>query len=183
MRFISTKLDGVHIVELDRLTDERGFFARVWCPHEFAEHGLNSRVAQSNIGYSERRGTLRGMHYQIAPHEEAKLVRCTRGAVYDVALDLRLDSGTYLEWFGVELTADNARMLYVPPGCAHGYLTLTDGTELFYQTSEFYEPSAARGVRYDDPAFAIEWPIEVLVVSEQDRGWPLVDSMEGKGQR
>lgn len=181
MRFTSTNLEGVHIVELDRLTDDRGFFARVWCPREFEQQGLNPHVAQSNIGYSERRGTLRGMHYQIAPHEEAKLVRCTRGAVYDVAVDLRPESPTYLEWFGVELNANNARMLYVPPGCAHGYLTLADGTELFYQTSEFYERAAARGVRYDDPAFGIDWPVEIRVISEQDRSWPLMDELEGKG--
>jgi dTDP-4-dehydrorhamnose 3,5-epimerase len=181
MRFTPTTVDDVHIVDIDRIRDERGFFARAWCTNEFGQQGLNARIAQANIGYSERRGTLRGMHFQVPPHEEAKLVRCTRGAVFDVVVDLRRDSETYLQWVGVELTADNARMLYVPPGCAHGYLTLTDGTELFYQTSEFYERAAARGVRYDDPAFGIDWPVEIRVISEQDRSWPLIEELEGKG--
>jgi dTDP-4-dehydrorhamnose 3,5-epimerase len=181
MRFTPTSVEDVHLVDVDRITDERGFFARAWCTREFEQQGLNGRIAQANIGFSERRGTLRGMHFQLPPHAEAKLVRCTRGVVYDVAVDLRPDSTTYLRWFGVQLSADNARMLYVPPGCAHGYLTLTDGTELFYQTSEFYEPAAARGVRYDDPAFGIDWPTEVRVISEQDRNWPLVAQDGGKG--
>jgi dTDP-4-dehydrorhamnose 3,5-epimerase len=172
MRFTETKVAGAWLVEPELLADERGFFARTWCAEEFADHGLNPRLAQANISFNHRRGTLRGMHYQAEPHAEAKLVRCTQGAIFDVAVDLRPDSPTHRAWYGVELSADNRAMLYVPEGCAHGFLTLTDATEVAYQMSAPYAPGAGRGVRFDDPAFGIEWPGEVLVINERDRGYP-----------
>jgi dTDP-4-dehydrorhamnose 3,5-epimerase len=150
------------------MDDERGFFARTWCRQEFEAHGLNSRLAQSSISFNKRRGTLRGMHYQSAPDEEAKLVRCTMGAIYDVTIDLRRDSPTFKQWVGLELTAENRRMLYIPEGFAHGLQTLTDDTEVFYQISERYAPESARGVRWNDPAFAIDWPVSVTIISERD---------------
>jgi dTDP-4-dehydrorhamnose 3,5-epimerase len=179
LRFTETPILGVWVADVDRIEDERGFFGRMWCQREFAEHGLNSEMVQANVGYSKRRGTLRGLHYQAAPHEEAKFIKCTQGAIFDVAVDLRSDSSTFREWFGTELTDRNRTMLYVAEGCAHGYIALTEDAEIFYLTSEFFVPSAARGVRFDDPAFAIEWPIEVEVISEQDGSWPL---LEGKSQ-
>jgi dTDP-4-dehydrorhamnose 3,5-epimerase len=169
MIFIETGIEGVCVVEPERHVDERGFFARTWDPEEFAAHGLNPRVAQCSISFNAGRGTLRGLHYQSAPHEEAKLVRCTAGALFDVALDLRAHSPTFLSWFGATLSGDNGRALYVPEGCAHGFLTLADATEVHYQISAPHAPDAARGVRWDDPAFAIEWPGEVKVISERDR--------------
>lgn len=171
MIFSETKLDGAYILDLEKYEDERGFFARAFCQEEFEEHDLNPVVAQTNISLSKHKGTLRGMHYQVAPHQEAKLVRCTAGALYDVIIDLRPDSSTYTEWVGVELTRENHRMLYVPEGFAHGFITLADDTEVTYQVSEFYAPGAERGVRYDDPAFDIEWPIPVEVISEKDKHW------------
>jgi dTDP-4-dehydrorhamnose 3,5-epimerase len=177
MRFLPTAIEGVVVIEPQKLADSRGFFARAWCHEEFARHGLSAVVAQANIGFSPRRGTLRGLHYQAAPHEEAKLVRCTRGEIYDVAVDLRPGSPTFLGWIGLRLSADSHRMLYVPEGCAHGYLTLTDDAELSYQASQPYVSEAARGLRYDDPALGIEWPIEVRVLSEQDGSWPLVNEL------
>jgi dTDP-4-dehydrorhamnose 3,5-epimerase len=173
MRFAETELPGAFVIDLERREDERGFFARAWCERELAEHGLDTRVSQCNLAFNERRGTLRGLHYQVAPHAEVKLVRCTRGAVYDVIVDLRPESATYTRWIGVELTEDNRRMLYVPEGFAHGYLTLADATETFYQVSVPYTPDAERGARWDDPAFGIEWPqTEGLVMSDKDRSWP-----------
>jgi dTDP-4-dehydrorhamnose 3,5-epimerase len=172
MDFLETRLAGACVIALKRFEDHRGFFARAFCRDELAAHGLNPNIAQLNIGYSHKRGTLRGLHFQIAPHEEAKLVRCTRGAVFDVIVDLRPNSPTYGQWFGVELTAHNALMLYAPEGFAHGYETLSDDTEAYYLTSAPYAPSAARGIRYDDPAFAIDWPIPVAVISDVDRTWP-----------
>lgn len=172
MRFEATKIPGVVVVEPDRVEDERGFFARVWCRRDFAEHGLRPELAQCSISWNRRSGTLRGMHFQAAPHAEAKLVRVTRGAVFDVAVDLRPDSPTFRRWFGCELSESNRRMLYVPEGLAHGFLTLAEGTEVFYQISEFHHPEAARGVRFDDPAFAIEWPARPVVISERDRSYP-----------
>ncbi len=148
---------------------------RAWCTREFAEHGIAFTPVQANMGFSVRKGTVRGMHFQEAPAIEAKLVRCTKGSMFDVALDLRPESPTYGKWYGTELSAENGRMLYVPEGCAHGYQTVEEGTEMFYMTSEFYTPSAVRGVRFDDPAFDIRWPSAVTVVSEQDRRWPLVE--------
>jgi dTDP-4-dehydrorhamnose 3,5-epimerase len=172
MRFIQTVLKGAYLVEIERRADGRGFFGRGWCKKEFEIQGLNPNLAQANIGFSQKTGTLRGMHYQAVPYQEAKLVRCTMGAIYDVVLDLRHASLTYLKWFGVELTAHNRRMVYVPEGCAHGYQTLTDDTEVFYQTSQFYAPAHVRGVRYDDPVFRISWPIAVRAISDADRDWP-----------
>lgn len=172
MIFSPTELNGACRVELKRIEDARGFFARAWCRQEFTEHGLNPDLKQMNVAFSHRRGTLRGMHFQESPHAEAKLVRCTRGALYDVIIDLRPASPTFRRWLGVELTADNRQMLYVPEGCAHGYQTLADETEMYYQTTEFYAPRAARGVRYNDPAFAVKWPLPVAVISEADQQWP-----------
>lgn len=170
--FSETTVTGVFLVGFQTMPDQRGFFARSWCQQEWDRAGLNPRLAQCNVSFNLRRGTLRGMHYQAAPHAEAKLVRCTRGAIYDVAVDLRPDSPTFLRWAAAELTADNRRALYIPEGCAHGFLTLEDNTEVFYQMSEFYHPEAARGVRWNDPAFGIEWPAEVKVISERDRSYP-----------
>ena len=175
MLFIQTPVNGVFLVEPERISDERGFFARTWCGEEFQAHGLNPTLAQCSLSFSRRRGTLRGLHYQAAPHGEAKLVRCTRGAIFDVAVDLRPGSPTYLAWYGAELSGDNRVMLYVPEGCAHGQLTLADDTEVFYQMSAPYVPTAARGVRFDDPALGIAWPGEVLVVNQRDRTYPDVD--------
>jgi dTDP-4-dehydrorhamnose 3,5-epimerase len=173
MIFTETKLKGAFIVELERLEDDRGFFARAWCKKEFEKHDLNSRLAQSNISFNRKKHTLRGMHYQVQPREEAKLVRCTRGAIYDVIIDLRPESTTYLQWIAEELTADNHRMLYVPEGFAHGYLSLAKNTEIFYQVSEFYSPEFECGVRWNDPSFSIDWPeIHNLVISEKDMKWP-----------
>jgi dTDP-4-dehydrorhamnose 3,5-epimerase len=175
MNFSETRLAGVYHIESVPVSDERGFLARSFCEREFQERGLDARVAQCSISYNKVRGTLRGMHYQEAPHAEAKLIRCVRGAVYDVAIDLRPDSPTFLQWIGVELRASPGalgRMLYIPEGCAHGFQTLEDDTELQYQISEFYTPAAGRGVRWNDPAIGVEWPEPVRVISEKDRGYP-----------
>jgi dTDP-4-dehydrorhamnose 3,5-epimerase len=166
------KLAGAFVIRVERRVDERGFFARSWCQREFDEHGLNPRIVQCNVSFSEKRGTLRGMHFQAKPKEEAKLVRCTAGTVYDVVIDLRPDSRTFCEWVAVELSACNHLMLYVPEGFAHGFQTLEDGTEVFYQMSEYYHPELARGVRWNDPAFGIRWPIADPVLSDRDRGYP-----------
>lgn len=178
MIFRETAIGGVWVVEPERFADERGFFARTWDTREFADHGLNGRLVQCSVSFNVRRGTLRGLHYQAAPHEEAKLVRCTSGAVYDVAVDLRAGSETLGRWVGVELSPQNRLALYVPEGCAHGFLTLADGSEVAYQMSEFHFPDASRGVRYDDPAFAINWPGDVLVVNERDRSYPDFTAVE-----
>ena len=172
MRFTETRVAGAFLIEPEPIADERGFFARTWCREEFADHGLTPELAQANISFNHRKGTLRGLHYQAAPHAEAKLVRVTRGTIWDLALDLRRDSPTYLAWFGAELSDANRHMLYVPEGCAHGFLTLTDDAEVAYQMSAPYAPEAARGVRFDDPAFGIEWPGEVVVINERDRTYP-----------
>jgi len=173
MIFKETELKGAFIVEMELIRDNRGFFARAWCQKEFEAHGLISGFVQNNITFSPKKGTLRGLHYQIAPHEEPKLVRCTRGAIYDVIVDLRPESPTYKQWLGVELTAENHKMIYIPGGFAHGYQILTDDTEVFYQVGEFYAPEYERGFRWDDAAFAIEWPINhPLILSEKDRHWP-----------
>jgi dTDP-4-dehydrorhamnose 3,5-epimerase len=171
MRFYETNLRGAFVIELERLQDERGFFARSWCQREFQNHGLNSNVVQCNISYNKERGTVRGMHYQVAPYGEAKLVRCTRGAIYDVIIDLRPDSDTYLSWFDIALTDENRKMLYIPEQFAHGFQTLVDEVEVFYQMSEFYAPECARGFRWDDPTFAIHWPIPVSVISPKDKSY------------
>ena len=172
MRFTETRVRGAYVLEPEPIRDERGFFGRLWCARELEAHGLNAEIRQTNIGFSDRRGTLRGLHLQRAPHAEVKLVRCTRGAVFDVVVDLRTGSPSFRRWAGIELTADNHRALYVPEGCATGYLTLTDSAEIYYHTSAFYAPAAATGVRFDDPAFGIEWPEAVRVISTADRGWP-----------
>jgi dTDP-4-dehydrorhamnose 3,5-epimerase len=169
MIFTELKLRGVFEIRLELTSDERGFFARTWCQREFEAHGLDPRLVQCSLSFNRRKGTLRGIHYQIAPYEETKLVRCTRGAMYDVVVDLRPQSPTFKDWIGVVLTAENRKMVYVPKGCAHGFLTLEDETEVFYQMSEFYNAESARGVRWDDPAFHIAWPEQVQVISERDR--------------
>ena len=172
MLFHETNLPGVFEIHLESHPDDRGFFARTWCQKEFEDHGLNPRLVQCSISFNLRRGTLRGMHLQTAPHAEAKLVRCTRGAIYDVILDLRPSSPAYRKWFAIVLTSENRNMAYVPEGCAHGFLTLEDQTEVFYQMSEFYDEESARGVRWNDPAFRITWPEEVQIVSQKDRAYP-----------
>ena len=175
MIFYETNLPGVFIVEPELLHDDRGFFACAWLASEFEQQGLNAAMTQCNISFNGRRGTVRGMHLQRKPHEEAKLIRCTRGSIYDVAIDMRPDSATRYQWVGAELTADNHRMLYIPEGFAHGYQTLTDDSELFYQISEYYHPESATGVRWDDPAFGIQWPLPVSVIAERDATYPLVE--------
>ncbi|MBI5740596.1 MAG: dTDP-4-dehydrorhamnose 3,5-epimerase [Nitrospirae bacterium] len=172
MLFTETKLKGAYIIEPERLEDERGFFARTWCWKEFEMHGLVTTPAQCSISFNKERGTLRGMHYQAAPNAETKLIRCTRGSVYDVIVDLRPASATFRQWLPVVLSGENRTMLYVPEGFAHGFLTLEDDTEVFYQMSEFYHPERARGVRWNDPALSVEWPAEVKVMSERDRHYP-----------
>ena len=176
MRFMETGIVGAKVIDPSPHEDERGRFMRAWCAREFAEHGIDFVPVQANMGFSVRKGTIRGMHFQEAPALEAKLVRCTRGAIFDVVLDLRPESPSYGKWYGVELSAENGRMLYVPEHCAHGYQTLEECTEMYYMTSAFYTPSAVRGVRFDDPAFGIQWPLAATVVSEQDRNWPLVEA-------
>jgi dTDP-4-dehydrorhamnose 3,5-epimerase len=172
MKFVETALKGVFEIEVEPKSDERGFFARVWCQSEFEKNELNPKVAQCSVSFNHRRGTLRGIHYQAAPHSEAKLVRCIRGAVYDVAVDLRRDSPTFKRWVSVILSADNRKALYIPEGCGHGFLTLEDNTEVLYQMSEFYVPEAGRGVRWNDAAFDVRWPDEVRVICERDRTYP-----------
>ncbi len=172
MIFTETKLKGAFIIEPEKLEDERGFFARTWCQREFLTRRLNGRLVQCNVSFNKQRGTLRGMHYQAPPHEEAKLVRCTRGSIYDVIIDLRPASSTFKQWVAVELTADNRRMIYIPEGIANGFQTLEDNSEVFYQMSEFYAPESARGVRWNDPAFAIQWPEAQRIISQRDQNYP-----------
>jgi dTDP-4-dehydrorhamnose 3,5-epimerase len=172
MIFKETMLGGAFVIDLERREDERGFFARSFCRREFEVHGIDPHIAQCNVSFNAKAGTLRGMHWQAPPFEEAKLVRCTRGAAYDVIIDLRSDSKTYKEWVGVALTAENRTMLYVPQGFAHGFVTRCDHTEIFYQMSQFYVPEAARGARYDDPAFHIRWPEKIREISDRDRKYP-----------
>src|ERR1700722_2665984 len=169
MTFHETRLPGAFEIHPEPKPDERGFFARTWCQKEFASRGLNSKVVQCSVSFNSRRGTLRGLHYQARPCAESKLVRCTRGAIYDVVVDLRPNSPTFTRWTGVMLTVANAVMVYVPEGCAHGFLTLEDESEMLYQMSEFYDPDAAGGVRWNDPIFDIVWPGVVDVISERDR--------------
>jgi len=172
MIFTETKLPSAFTIEPERLEDDRGFFTRSWCCREFEAHGLNPRLVQCDISFSRKRGTLRGMHYQVAPFWEVKLVRCTRGSIYDAIIDLRPESPTFKEHVGVILSAENHKMLYVPEGFAHGFVTLEDRTEVFYQMSEFYSPAHGRGVRWNDPTFNISWPLIPTVVSERDRTYP-----------
>ncbi len=175
MIFTETKLKGAYVVEIQKLEDERGFFARSWCRREFETHGLNPQLVQCNISFNACIGTMRGMHYQTKPYEEAKLIRCTMGSIYDVIVDIRPDSPSFKQYLGIVLTPGNYKMLYVPEGFAHGFLTLEDNTEIFYQMSEFYAPDHARGFRWNDPAFGIEWPSNVQVISERDKSYPDVD--------
>lgn len=172
MEFTETKLKGAFLISLHKIEDHRGFFARGWCRDEFSKHGLNPNMVQLNVGFNHKKGTLRGLHYQETPHQEVKLVRCTRGAIFDVIVDLRPDSPTRGQWFGTELTAENALMLYAPEGFAHGYQTMAANTEMYYLTSAYYVASAARGVRYNDPTFDISWPLAASAVSDVDEGWP-----------
>jgi dTDP-4-dehydrorhamnose 3,5-epimerase len=172
MQFTATPLAGVFLIDLKKITDDRGFFARAWCRDTLTQQGLNANQTQLNVGFSHKKGTLRGMHFQKAPHAEVKIVRCTRGAVFDVIVDLRADSATRGKWFGAELTQDNHRQLYVPEGFAHGYQTLADNSEIEYSTTHVYAAASASGVRYDDAAFGIQWPLPVSVISEPDRKWP-----------
>lgn len=172
MIFAETELTGAYIITPERFEDERGFFARTWCQQEFAFHGLDCRLVQCNISFNREKGTLRGMHYQAAPYAETKLVRCTMGTVYDVIVDLRPDSRTFKQWIAVELSADNRQMLYVAAGLAHGFQTLEPNTEVLYQMSEFYVPASVRGVRWNDPAFGIQWLLKVQAISDRDRTYP-----------
>ena len=169
MIFKQTKLKDAYIIELEPIEDNRGFFARSFCQEEFRLHGINMSIVQCNISYNKKRGTLRGMHYQATPYEEAKLVSCTKGAIYDVIIDVRPSSNTYKKWVSVELTDENRKMIYIPKGFAHGFLTLMDNTEVFYQMSEFFMPEYARGIRWNDPAFGINWAADVTAISEKDQ--------------
>lgn len=177
MQFQECTIRDARVIEPAPHLDARGRFMRAWCSREFADHSIDFRPVQGNMAYSARQGTIRGMHYQVSPALEAKLVRCTRGSVFDVVADLRPHSPTYLQWYGTELSADNGRMLLVPEGCAHGCLSLEDDTEILYLASAFYAPDHARGVRFDDPALGIHWPVEISIVSAQDRAWPLIDDI------
>ena len=172
MLFQPTNLAGAYVIDLQKIEDERGFFARSWCMQEFAEHGLATRLVQCNISFNKQRGTVRGMHYQTPPFAETKLVRCSHGAIYDVIVDVRPESPTFLQWLGVTLSAENRTMLYVPQGFAHGFQTLADNTEVFYQMSEFYAPASAQGLRWDDPQVQVQWPLEITVMSMKDQCYP-----------
>lgn len=172
MKFIETKLAGAYLIEIEPIRDQRGFFARGFCVEEFARHGLKSNIVQVNLGSNVAAGIVRGMHFQLSPHAEVKIVRCTTGAIYDVIVDLRPDSATFKQWYGVELSAENYRTLYVPEGFAHGYQTLTPDAEMYYMTTHSFAATHAKGVRYDDPAFGIEWPLPVALISNADTAWP-----------
>lgn len=172
MKFQETKLPGVFEINVEPFTDHRGFFARSWCKNEFREHDLDPNVAQCSASFNHKKGTLRGMHYQVPPFAETKLVRCTMGSIFDVAIDLRPGSMTFKNWVGVVLSAENRKALYIPAGCAHGFLALEDKSEVFYMISEFYDANSARGVRWNDPAFAIEWPLQPDVIADRDRNYP-----------
>ena len=175
MIFHETKLKGAFIVDLDKKDDDRGFFARAFCSREFEEHGLRPQVVQANMSYNHKKGAVRGMHYQVSPASEPKFIRCISGAIWDVIIDMRPDSPTYLQHIGVELSAENRRAIYVPDMFAHGNQALTDGAELLYLVGELYTAGCERGVRFDDPVIGIEWPLPVTVISEKDQSWPLLD--------
>jgi dTDP-4-dehydrorhamnose 3,5-epimerase len=172
MKFIKTQLEDAYLISMEQLEDERGFFARTWCTREFSKHGLAPSFVQCSISFNHKKGTLRGMHFQIPPHEETKLVRVTTGAIFDVIVDMRPSSKTYLQHLGVELNAENRTMLYIPKGFAHGFITLRNNSEIFYQMSEFFVPDASRGIRWNDPALNIQWPEPVAVISKRDEQWP-----------
>jgi dTDP-4-dehydrorhamnose 3,5-epimerase len=171
----TSPLAGAYVIDIERRPDERGFFARVYCAEEFAAQGLGPELRQCSVSYNARKGTLRGMHYQAAPHAEHKLVRCTAGAIFDAIVDIRPASPTYRRWFGTELSAENRRSLFIPPGFAHGFLSLTDGAEVYYMISVAHAPESSRGLRWNDPAFAIEWPFAPTVLSARDAAYPLLD--------
>jgi len=171
MIFLPTKIPGVMVVEMEKREDSRGYFARAWCEREFADQGL-PRFVQTNMSMSRRKGTIRGLHYQLAPHGEAKYMRCVRGAIFDVVADIRLGSPSYKQWIGIELTADNRKGIFVPEGLPHAYQALTDDAEVIYSTSYEYTPGAERGIRWNDPALGIDWPIEEVIVSDKDANWP-----------
>lgn len=172
MKFTELSVQGAYLVDIERMEDKRGVFARTFCSREFASHGLDPNLVQCSLSFNHLKGTLRGMHYQIKPYEENKLVRCTMGAVFDVMVDLRPDSPTFLKWTSAELTTDNHRALYIPKGCAHGFMSLEDNSEILYQISEFWSPEHGRGVRWNDPAFGIHWPMQPTVIAPRDAGYP-----------
>jgi dTDP-4-dehydrorhamnose 3,5-epimerase len=173
--FYQTSLKDAYVLELEQIADERGFFARIWCEEELESHGLDGDLAQCSLSFNHNKGTLRGMHFQVPPHAETKLIRCTKGTIFDVIIDLRARSSTYMKWMGVELSADNRKMLYIPKGFAHGFQTLTDDSEVFYFISEAYRPEAARGVHWNDPVFRITWPeVSKRVISSKDQNWPMI---------
>jgi len=176
MIFNETKLKNAFIIEIEQLDDERGFFARAWDNKKFEEHGLNSKLVQSNISFTKKKGTIRGMHYQVPPYAEAKLIRCTRGKIYDAIIDLRTKSETFTKWMSVELSGINHRMIYVPEGFAHGFQTLEDNTEVFYQVTKEYNPNYEGGLRWDDPVFGIKWPLGKEIISKKDRSWKSFES-------
>lgn len=180
--FYPSRLKGAYVIELEKREDHRGFFARTFCMREFEQHGLETSMVQMNVSKSLKRGTLRGMHYQVDPFAEVKLIRCTRGAIYDVIIDMRGESETAWQWISIELAADNYRMLYIPQGFAHGFITLTDDTEVTYLVSQFFTPDAERGLRWNDPFFGIKWPVSVSVISEKDANWPEFDVKKTRGQ-
>ena len=181
MKFHKTSISNVYLVEIECIADDRGFFARTFCHKEFLLHGLHSHFVQCNTSSNRRRGTLRGLHFQEEPFAEEKLIRCTSGAIYDVVVDLREHSSTYCQWISRELTSKNGHMLYIPEGCAHGFQTLEDNTEVFYQMTHEFVPSAAKGVRWDDPVFAIQWPLPVVAISPKDQQYPLFQPQKTKG--
>lgn len=175
MIFTETSLQGAYVIDVEKITDDRGFFGRLWCKDQFEKYNLNANLVQSNVSLSKKKGTLRGMHFQKHPFQETKLVRCTKGAIYDVIIDLRPESPTFKKWFGIELTADNHRMLYVPENFAHGFLTLEDHSEVYYLVTQFYNKEAESGLRYNDPAFQIKWPETIIAVSDKDAAHPNFD--------
>ncbi len=175
MIFTETKLKGAFIIEIKKLEDERGFFGRAWCHNEFKEHGLNPNICQINTSYTKKKGTIRGLHYQVDPYQETKFIRCTRGRIFDVIIDLRPGSPTFMQWIGNELSSDSYKMVYVPEYFAHGILSLEDNSEVYYPVSQFYTPGAERGIRWNDPAFNIQWPVKVEIVSEKDNSHPDFD--------
>ncbi len=172
MNFVANNVEGCYVIEPHKIVDERGYFARAWCADELRQAGLDDHISQSNMAWSPHQGTLRGLHFQLGPHAETKILRCVRGSIFDVVVDLRPESPSYCQWFGVELNPQNACAIYVPKGCATGYLTLVDDAEIYYHTSAAFAPESASGVRFDDPAFAIEWPRAVEVISDADKSWP-----------
>jgi dTDP-4-dehydrorhamnose 3,5-epimerase len=172
MKFTQTSLDGVILIDIEPLQDERGMFARIWCQEEFKRAQLSTELSQFSISYNKLRGTLRGMHFQLSPHDEIKVVRCTQGSVYDVVIDLRTSSDTYMKWLGIELNAQNHRMLYITKGVAHGFITLEDNTEMLYQISVPYAPDSASGIRWNDPSFKISWPLHPTIISTRDTNYP-----------